>query len=90
LIRAAASTLTFGCIERSPLVRVMGCKHCEGATNGEPSELGAGFAAYQQGDYTTAFQLLLPHAEAGNVTAERLLGSMHQLDSVCPVVASKL
>jgi TPR repeat protein len=62
----------------------MGCKHCEGLINGEPSELAAGFAAYRQYDYTTAFQLLLPYAEAGHITAECLIGSMHQLGLGAP------
>ena len=62
----------------------MNCRHCEALIDAQPSDVHAGFSAYQEGDYTTAFQLLLPYAEAGSVIAECLIGSLHQLGFGAP------
>ena len=37
----------------------------------------AGAKAYERGDYTTAFRLLLPVAEQGDAYAQAVLGSMY-------------
>ena len=42
-----------------------------------PEPAGAGFAAYERGDYATALQLLRPLAEAGDANAQFHLGRIH-------------
>jgi TPR repeat protein len=48
---------------------------------GPPSseELAKGYTAYEQSDYKTALNLLLPFAEAGKAEAQCTIGAMFQL-----------
>ena len=41
-------------------------------------DLQKGYAAYNAGDYATAFKMLMPVAKAGNADAQFQIGSMYQ------------